>query len=135
MEYMKVQKDHVKSYWKMVSAWVDEARGDDKKFSVEDIRVLCENENFDLWIVKDGQEVVGVLVACMARGPRATDYIGLWIGGVDILSWGRGGIDKMEEYATQKGYDGYTFAGRAGLVKALGIKPTGVYYYRKLSGA
>lgn len=132
MDYIITPPEKVLEVWPYIEAWVDISRGVDRAYSVEDIRDLCSSGTLDLWVVAEEGSYYGFLIGTIVKGMREDSYSGCWLGGRDLDSWVKEGLNHVEDWARAHGCAAYNFIGRKAWKKLIGYDYEGVYYYKRL---
>lgn len=135
---LPVPADEIDRYWPLVSSFVDRVtdhmRGE---FWPEDFRRMCRDNSMQLWVIVEGDAIVGAVTTEVIDYPRKRALRVVTVGGEGWSNWGPELSQAMDQFAEKVKASEIEACGRRGWERklpALGYAPVYVTYCKPVGG-
>jgi hypothetical protein len=106
-----VPQDQIKDYWERVEPLLEPAFQMGGRAKSDDVLKWLERGTYQLWVV-EGDRVSAAATTAVSEYPSVQMLTIVHLGGRGIWEWIWDGMDRLVEYASDKGCDGIEVIGR-----------------------
>lgn len=117
--------------WKSIAPWVESALGNDKSYTVEDVKRACASGGINLWLIYRG-ELKGFFTAAMIDAPQGKTCYAPWLGGKDLGEWVGPAFAEFKKVLRAQGCISFSWIGRKAWKRFLGADYEGCFYLMNL---
>lgn len=128
-----IPPDDVKIIWDEIAAWVENALGIDKSYTVNDVKTACMRGELTLWVIYEDEIATGFLTTVINDCPQGRTCYAPWLGGENLSGWVAPAFGHLKQYLKGKGVMSYSWIGRKAWQKLIKVDSEQVFYFVNLT--
>lgn len=134
IELKPIEPSKVDKTWETIEAWVKDALADDKSYLPDDIKNMCINGEYQLWVIFNNSKPTGFLMTMPQFAAQGLTVYAPLLGGQDLESWVKEGLNQLKPWLQSIKALSFSWIGRAAWKKLVKVDSTQCLFTINMQG-